>query len=156
MVCFWNIYDYFSRSFPSLIKCMYTKVEKCFFHCPIISAITIIRRYIDDTIKLYIKCNGIKIRRGQKRGKGERSGKWTSSTDAQMYSSFDHQNGCVWRSILRVDSTFDDFFGSLALSESKTQEASIGTCIDSLYWESDNSGKITFTLYYFVAYITLS
>lgn len=53
-----------------------------------------------------------------------------------------HENGCIRRSILRDYSTFDDFSGSLALSESKIQEASLGICIDCLCARSDISGKV--------------
>lgn len=64
-----------------------------------------------------------------------------------------HENGCVRRSILWVYTAFDDFSGSLALSESKTQEASIYICIDYLCTRSDIPGKIVIA--YFIAYIIL-
>lgn len=64
-----------------------------------------------------------------------------------------HENGCVRRSILRVDATFDDFSGSLALSESKTQKTSTYICIDYLCTRSDIPGKIVIA--YFIAYIIL-
>lgn len=47
-VCYvWNIFMiiFLDRSFFIFGKCIYTKVEKCLFHYPVISTITIIKRY---------------------------------------------------------------------------------------------------------------
>lgn len=83
------------------------------------------------------------IKYNERKSGGER---YKDVLHARRCASALHENGCVRRSILRVYSTFDDFSGSLALSESKAQNASIGICIDCLCAGSDISGKIAFTL----------